>query len=116
MKFATVAAVAAIAITSQFGSQGTAQAETLKVSTFLPPKHTFNRMLEAWGEELKEKSGGELTVEIFPAGQLGPPPRQFDLVKSGAADVSVVLHRRDAGPLPDERTRGSSAFLAFGRR
>jgi len=106
MKFATVAAVAAIAITSQFGSQGTAQAETLKVSTFLPPKHTFNRMLEAWGEELKEKSGGELTVEIFPAGQLGPPPRQFDLVKSGAADVSVVLHGATPGRFPMSELAG----------
>lgn len=54
-------------------------------------------MLTSWGEELSEKSGGSLTVEIFPAGQLGPPPRQFDLVRSGAADISVVLHGATPG-------------------
>ena len=49
-------------------------------------------MLTQWGETLKEKSGGELNVEIFPSGQLGPPPRQFDLVLNGVADIAVVLH------------------------
>jgi len=75
-------------------------AETLKVSTFVPPNHAFNKMLTSWGEELSEKSGGELTLEIFPSGQLGPPPRQFDLVASGAADISVVLHAATPGRFP----------------
>lgn len=76
------------------------QAETLKVSTFVPPKHAFNQMLTSWGEELAEKSNGALTIEIFPSGQLGPPPRQFDLVASGAADVSLVLHAAMPGRFP----------------
>lgn len=79
---------------------GAAEAETLKISTFVPPNHAFNRMLAAWGEELKENSGGDLTVEIFPAGQLGPPPRQFDLVRSGAADIAVILHGATPGRFP----------------
>ena len=95
-----LAAATAIAFTSCFGGVQTALAETLKVSTFVPPKHAFNRMLKAWGEELSEKSGGELKVEIFPAGQLGPPPRQFDLVRAGGADVSVVLHGATPGRFP----------------
>jgi TRAP-type C4-dicarboxylate transport system substrate-binding protein len=97
MKLMHLAAVSAIAVAVQVGAVQTALAETLKISTFVPPKHAFNRMLEAWGNELAEKSGGELTVEIFPAGQLGPPPRQFDLVRSGGADVSVVLHGATPG-------------------
>lgn len=77
-----------------------ATAETLKVSTFVPPKHAFNIMLTSWGEELSEKSGGELTIELFPAGQLGPPPRQFDLAATGAADVAVVLTATNPGRFP----------------
>lgn len=69
-----------------------AKAETLKVSTFLPPMHTFVRAAQIWGEELSEKSGGELKLEVFPASQLGPPPRQFDLVRSGGADIAIFLH------------------------
>ena len=95
-----LAATTAIAITTCMGGVQTALSETLKVSTFVPPKHAFNRMLKAWGEELSEKSGGELKVEIFPAGQLGPPPRQFDLVRAGGADVSVVLHGATPGRFP----------------
>lgn len=103
MKHLTYAAIAALAL----GAQAVPlSAEVLKISTFVPPNHAFNRMLTAWGEELAEKSGGELTVEIFPAGQLGPPPRQFDLVRSGAADVTVVLHGATPGRFPMSELAG----------
>jgi len=77
-----------------------AMAETLKVTTFLPPVHTFVKAINAWGEEIGEKSGGELELEVFPAGQLGPPPRQFDLVTSGGADIAIFLHALTPGRFP----------------
>ena len=89
MKLVNLTAAAAIALGVL--SAGVAQAETLKVSCFLPPNHTFNKVLTQWGEELKQKTGGKLDIELFPAGQLGPPNRQFQLVTSGAADVAVIL-------------------------
>lgn len=98
MKFLkTVTAVAALVLVSQ---PSASMAETLKVSTFVPPKHAFNRMLTQWGEELAEKSGGELTLDIFPAGQLGPPPRQYDLAATGAADIAVHLTATTPGRFP----------------
>ena len=100
MKPKFFAAATLLTIATFLSGAETVAAETLKISTFVPPKHAFNRMLTAWGEELAEKSEGDLTVEIFPAGQLGPPPRQFDLVKSGAADISVVLHGATPGRFP----------------
>jgi len=95
-----IALKSAIALSVSLVTAGSLTAETLKISTFVPPKHAFNRVLTAWGEELAEKSGGNLTVEIFPAGQLGPPPRQFDLVRSGGADIAVVLHAATPGRFP----------------
>ncbi len=89
-----------IALAVSVASIASASAETLKISTFLPPKHAFNRMMTQWGEELKEKSGGELTIELFPAGQLGPAPRQYDLAASGAADIAVVLQAATPGRFP----------------
>lgn len=77
-----------------------AMAETLKVTTFLPPVHTFVTAINAWGEEIGEKSGGELELEVFPAGQLGPPPRQFDIVTSGGADIAIFLHALSPGRFP----------------
>ena len=93
MNIRAIAAASALALMA-----GTAGAETtLRVSSFLPPNHTWNHAVEEWGQELTEKSGGELKVEIFPAGQLGPPPRQFDLVTSGAAEIAVILHGATPG-------------------
>ncbi len=96
MKLTTFAAVAALATGWSVG----AYAETLRVSSYLPPNHTFNRAIAAWGEELSAATNGELQVEIFPAGQLGPPPRQFDLVRSGGADIAVILHSATPGRFP----------------
>lgn len=77
-----------------------ALAETLKVTTFLPPVHTFVKAINEWGAEIKEKTGGELELEVFPAGQLGPPPRQFDIVTSGGADIAIFLHALTPGRFP----------------
>lgn len=75
-------------------------AETLKVTTFLPPNHTFVKAIKAWGAEIGELSGGELQLEVFPAAQLGPPPRQFDIVTSGGADIAIFLHGLTPGRFP----------------
>ncbi len=77
-----------------------ATAETLRVTTFLPPVHTFVNAIKAWGKEINEKSGGELDVEVYPASQLGPPPRQFDIVTSGGADIAIFLHTLTPGRFP----------------
>ena len=68
MKIFSTAFVTAIAI--QLGSASITQAETLKISTFLPPQHAFNRALHAWGEELSEKSEGDLRLRSFQPGNL----------------------------------------------
>lgn len=73
---------------------------TLKVSSFLPPNNAWQKELEAWGAELKEKSKGELTLEIFPAGQLGPPNRQFEMAANKIVDMAVVLHSTTPGRFP----------------
>lgn len=102
MKLFTFTAVAALGI----GMGTVAMAETLRISTFVPPNHAFNHELTAWGNELAERTGGALQIELFPAGQLGPPPRQFDLVRSGGADIAVVLHGSTPGRFPMSELAG----------
>jgi TRAP-type transport system periplasmic protein len=79
-----------------------ARAETieLKVSHFLPPNHTFHKELLRWGDELAKKSGGRLALKVFPAGQMGPPPRQFDLARTGVADMAIGLTGSTPGRFP----------------
>lgn len=99
MNFAAAGAVFAVLSTG-------AMAETLKVSSYLPPNHTFNVAIQEWGAELAEKSGGELQIELFPAAQLGPPPRQMELVETGAADIAVILHSATPGRFPMSELAG----------
>ncbi|MGY8631966.1 TRAP transporter substrate-binding protein [Bradyrhizobium sp. 14AA] len=84
-----------------FGVFGTRRASadpiSLKVSHYLPPNHTFHREIVKWGESLAQQSDGRLTLNIFPASQLGPVNRQFDLVRNGVADIAIGLHGATPG-------------------
>jgi TRAP-type C4-dicarboxylate transport system substrate-binding protein len=79
-----------------------AQAQTfeLMVSHYLPPNHTFQKELVRWGEELSTQSNGRLKLNIFPASQLGPVNRQFDLARNGVVDIAVGLHGATPGRYP----------------
>ena len=74
-----------------------AQVIELRVSHFMPPNHTFQKELLRWADELDKASSGRLKLRIYPASQLGPVQRQFDLVRSGVADIAVSLHGATPG-------------------
>lgn len=77
-----------------------AQTIELKVSHYLPPNHTVQKTLEAWGDDIDRRSGGRLKLKIYPAAQLGPVQRQFDLVRNGQADLAVGLTGATPGRYP----------------
>ncbi len=91
-------AVAAVALSPV--SLAAAQQIQLKGYLFPPTGNPLVRALEQWSEELKQKSNGRLDVRIFPASQMGPPPRQFDLARTGVADIAVVLQGSTPGRFP----------------
>ena len=72
----------------------------LKLSHYLPPQHQINTELKRWADDLKQKSNGELDIEVFPAGQMGPPPRQFDLARTGVSDFSFFFTALVPGRFP----------------
>jgi TRAP-type C4-dicarboxylate transport system substrate-binding protein len=72
----------------------------LKLSHYLPPQHQINTELRRWTDELRKISNGDLDVEVFPAGQMGPPPQQFDLARKGLADISFVFTALAPGRFP----------------
>lgn len=72
----------------------------LKVSHYVPLNHTIHKELLSWGEELTAQSGGRLKLKIYPASQLGPVNRQFDMARSGVADIAVGLHGATPGRFP----------------
>jgi len=81
----------AIALSSTLGlSAQTAMSEELTVATFVPPQHHTNTVMFAWfAEELEARSGGDLTMQLFPAGQLGAGPvQQYKRAVEGVADIT----------------------------
>jgi TRAP-type C4-dicarboxylate transport system substrate-binding protein len=96
------AGVAGVAGAAVLALGGPARAETieLKVSHYLPPSHTIQKELGRWADDLMQKSNGRLKLTIFPAGQMGPLPRQFDLARTGVADISFFLHGALPGRFP----------------
>lgn len=84
-KFLTTTAFALCTATTAFA------AETLTISTWLPPTHPVNTgMFVQLSEMMAEASGGEITTEM--KNGLAPPPAQMDLVLDGAADIAILFH------------------------
>lgn len=81
----------ALAITATLGfASHSANAEELSVGTFVPPSHETNVGMFKWfGEEIEKRSGGSLTMKLYPAGQLGAGPvQQYKRTVEGVADIT----------------------------
>lgn len=87
-KWAKGLARTAIAATA-FAIAAPAFAEELSVATFVPPQHHTNTFMFKWlGDQLEERSGGSLTLKVYPGGQLGAGPvQQYKRVVEGVADI-----------------------------
>lgn len=74
-----------------FGVSGAtiASGTELKLSVETPPGHIRNRSAERWAELVAEKSGGELTITVFPAAQLYKSADAVRALASGALDMSI---------------------------
>ncbi|MZR11571.1 ABC transporter substrate-binding protein [Maritimibacter sp. DP07] len=66
-----------------------ALATELRLSVETPPGHVRNLAAERWAEAIEEASGGDLTVEVFPAAQLYKSADAIRALASGALDMSI---------------------------
>jgi len=65
----------------------------LKLAHFMSPKHVMHaQVLEPLAAELAEATGGALTIQIYPAGELGAgPQQQYQRAVNGVADITFGL-------------------------
>ncbi|MDE0303676.1 MAG: TRAP transporter substrate-binding protein [Albidovulum sp.] len=89
MSITRLGLVAALATAIGFTAQSTA-GEELSVATFVPPQHHTNEVMFKWfSEEIEKRSGGTLTMKLYPAGQLGAGPvQQFKRAVEGVGDIA----------------------------
>jgi TRAP-type transport system periplasmic protein len=72
----------------------------LKATHWLPPVHQIHKELMRWSEDLARRSGNKVAITVLPAGQMGPPQRQFDLARTGVADIGYFLPGLTPGRSP----------------
>src|SRR5262245_22894994 len=72
----------------------------LAVSLFVPPHNPAAHLLTEAATELLRRSEGRLRLRIHPSEQLGSTSDQFDLARSGRADISYLMHGATPGLFP----------------
>lgn len=80
----------AVAVSASFGVASAAD-KVLTVSHWAGPKHSMATKVFPWmNEQLKECSGGSLSLKI--ENGLAPPPAQYDTIRDGVADIGWIVH------------------------
>lgn len=83
--FVRTAVLAALATTFATAALAT----ELRLSVETPPGHVRNLAAEKWAELIAKKSGGSMTVTVFPAAQLYKSADAIRALASGALDMSI---------------------------
>ena len=79
----------------------TANATELKLATFEPPKAFIaSKILAGWADKVNKCSNGAVNVKMYAGGVLGSPPKQYDIVTSGVADISWTVLGYIGGQFP----------------
>ncbi|TKW67254.1 MAG: TRAP transporter substrate-binding protein [Paracoccus denitrificans] len=83
------AALASTAIFST-GFAQTAAAKELRMGLITPPSHVWTKVAERMAEKLPEATNGELTIAVFPGGQLGVEQEMFQQMSGGLLDSGLM--------------------------
>jgi len=76
-------------------------ATELKLATFEPPKAFIaSKILAAWADKVNKCANGAVNVKMYAGGVLGSPPKQYDIVTSGVADISWTVLGYIGGQFP----------------
>ncbi len=90
----TIAAAACAALALSLAAAPAAAQDKFewKLGHFVPATHPYSRWLDEWAKVVDEKSKGRLKISIFPAGQMGPGQKFYELARTGQADVTWIVH------------------------
>lgn len=72
------------------GCSDSKQQKVLKLAHGLDPSHPVHKGMVFMAEKLAEKSGGQLTLDIYPSGQLGSEQQCVELLQIGSLAITKV--------------------------
>src|SRR5690606_35950905 len=64
--------------------------KTIKLAHGLDVNHSVHKAMEKMAEDLVERSGGKMTIEIYPSQQLGSERECLELLQIGSLDMTKV--------------------------
>lgn len=97
MKAITVSIVGAMLAISA----SAAAAQELRFAHVAPATDIQQDLAEFFASEVEENTGGEITVTIFPQGQLGGDAQMIDGVRSGIIDIGMAGEAIFTGNMPE---------------
>jgi len=86
----TACVVAGLFTLSLFGGQADKAEAAVKFGHVAPPFHGQSKNAEAFAAYVKEKTGGRIDIQTFPAGQLGGERSLAEQVQSGTLQIATV--------------------------
>lgn len=75
---------------SLLAASAPALAKELRLGMITPPQHIWTQTAEKFAKNVAGQSDGELTVALFPAGQLGDESAMFSQMESGLLDMGIM--------------------------
>ncbi len=66
------------------------EAKELRLGLITPPQHILNQTAQRLADTVAERSDGELTITIFPSGQLGDESAMFTQMETGLLDIGLM--------------------------
>lgn len=68
-----------------------AEARDFRLGIITPVGHPWNVAAEKVGAQLKEATGGRLSISVFPSGQLGSEAAMMQQLQTGALDMGWIM-------------------------
>lgn len=69
-----------------------AQDVTLRLAHFAAESHPGHTAAVQFADKVAERTNGSVTIELYPANQLGSPPEQLEQTILGAIDMNLPTH------------------------
>lgn len=78
--------------TTEEDAQAAGETYEFKLGHIAPPDHIWNETAEKLAEELEERSGGRMTMELYPGGQLGSDADMVQQLETGSLDFGFITN------------------------
>jgi TRAP-type C4-dicarboxylate transport system substrate-binding protein len=82
------------------GRSGGDTAIRLNYSIFFPPTHVHTILAQQWGDEINARTGGRVTIRIFPGGILTKADQCYSGVIDGISDIGMSSFAYTRGRFP----------------